>query len=162
MPFFVQEHLHGDAVTFGMIWTTFALGTILGSLASAVMPTRGKWFQAGSPQLFLLYSLQGLMIITFATSSSAVWAYLLFGSFGLINGLVNVMLTTVLQQRTPNEQLGRVSSLANVVNALALTVSFALAGWLGTYLGAAEVIGGGGALLLGASAVAWGISRVKR
>jgi len=156
MPFFVQAHLGGDAMVFGMIWAAFAIGTILGSLSPAVIPRR--WFQWGSPQLFLMYALQGLLVVAFAASPSPAWAYGCFAAFGLVNGLVNVMLTTIVMQKTPNERLGRVSSLVGIVNGLALTISFAISGWLGAYFGAARVIGGGGILLVGASVIAWRVS----
>lgn len=153
MPFFVQKHLGGDAMVFGMIWAAFAIGTILGSLSPAVIPK--SWIQWDSPRLFLMYALQGLLVMAFAASPSPAWAYGFFGAFGMINGLVNVMLITIVVEKTPNERLGRVTSLANIVNGLTLTISFAISGWLGAYFGAAQVIGGGGILLLGASVAAW-------
>lgn len=105
-PFFVvytSESLHGDAITYGIFLSLFALGAAPGGLL--VGPTRAVrkaglvWLLSGAAEGAFL-----LALVAFPTPAAA---YASIFSFGVLFGYSNTTWLSAVQVIVPNEMQGR-------------------------------------------------------
>lgn len=145
MPFLITERFGEDARVYGLLLACFPLGFVLGGLwggRQARLPRRGLVVFGG-------LSLGALALGLFGLPMVPIWglmALAVINGFALeVNGLAWVGL---IQERVPPEQLGRVSSLEQLLSWTLTPVAFAVTGWLAGRWGPAFTfwLGGGGAL----------------
>jgi MFS family permease len=142
MPFLVGEEMQGGVDKLGLIYSFFPLGYILAALGLgryARLPRRGLFVQGG-------LIVGGVMLVLFGFHLP-LWALLLAA---LVNGFAlqagQLAWTHLLQEKIPNEQLGRVSSIDQTGSFILLPVGLVVAGWATSVLGPAMVFILGGAL----------------
>ena len=141
MPFLVSDNLKADVDTLGLLLAVFPIGFVLS----------GAWLGRYSH-----FRRRGLMV--HATTALAAVMLGLFGLLpplwvllvaALINGAAleagHLAWLNLLQEKVPNDQLGRVVSIDAAGSFGLLPIGYALAGWATGVLGAPAVflIGGG-------------------
>ncbi|MGD3104834.1 MFS transporter [Streptomyces sp. YGL11-2] len=133
----VRGWLGAGDVGYAVVTTGYGAGTVLGGLLAGQMVAAA----GGRARTLLLAGLlQSAVLVSFGTVRALWPAALALGLFGFAGAVWNVLETTVVQQRSPEGMVGRISSAFR-------TVSIA-----GTPLGA--LLGGAVAATLGANAPA--------
>jgi len=141
MPFLVSDFMHAGVGTLGLIYAAFPLGYVLGGL------WLGRYTKIGRRGLVLFggVALAALMLVLFGLHLP-LW--FLLGA-ALVNGIAleanQLCWTGLLQEKIPNEELGRVFSFDALGSFVLLPVGLALTGWATQVLGPAPVflVGGG-------------------
>lgn len=109
IPIFVETQLGAGAGTFGVLMAVFGAGTLMGTIASGVLPAPSP--QAFGKTLFAIISSLGVSLALLSVAETAVIGGVLLFSMGLVQGYVMIHFTTWLQRRSPPAMLGRVMSL---------------------------------------------------
>jgi MFS family permease len=142
MPFLVRDFMGADVNTLGQLYAIFPVGYILGGVwmgRYARMRRRG-WL------MYLALALAALMLTLFGFHLP----FWLLAGAALVNGagleIFGLAWTQLLQEKIPNEQLGRVSSIDAMGSFSLLPLGLAAAGWATGALGPAPVFIIGGLL----------------
>lgn len=135
MPFLVSDNLHADVDTLGLLYAVFPIGFVLSGLwfgRYTRLRRRGLLVHATTALAAVMLGLFGLV--------PPLWVLLLAA---LINGAAleagHLAWLNLLQEKVPNEQLGRVVSIDAAGSFGLLPVGYALAGWATGVLGAPAV-----------------------
>ena len=103
---FIQEILHLGAAQYGLMLSSFAVGSVVGSFtASKVSEKLGS----GTSLHFTLGASAIVLIVTGATSSPVV-VWILFAVSSYVGTLWNVITVSLRQTIIPDNLLGRVNS----------------------------------------------------
>lgn len=125
MPFLVDEVLGGGPRTLGFLYACFPVGYLV---AAVWLGARTRLRRRGAA-LYLGLALAGLMLAVFGFAPPL---YVLAAA-AFVNGfaleLAGLAWVNTLQERVPNEMLGRVSSIDSLGSFALLPLGFALAGW---------------------------------
>jgi MFS family permease len=141
MPFLVSDFMKADVNTLGLIYAFFPLGYVIGSIWLG----RYQKIRRRGLVMFLSVALAGMMLALFGLHLP-LWSLLVAA---LINGIAleanQLVWVGLLQEKIPNEELGRVFSFDSLGSFILLPVGLALAGWATQTLGPSLVflIGGG-------------------
>jgi len=141
MPFLVSDFMKADVNTLGLIYAFFPLGYVIGGL------WLGRYQRIRRRGLvnFLSLALAALMLALYGLHLP-LWTLLVAA---LVNGIAleadQLAWTGLLQEKIPNEELGRVFSLDSLGSFALLPVGLALTGWATQTFGPSPVflIGGG-------------------
>jgi MFS family permease len=124
--FFVQEALHTDPKFFGTLSMGEGIGSIAGALVGGAVAAR-----LGSARVIWLGLLiGGIGIGVYALLTNLVAAVVVLALVGVPIAAINTALGPVLLNASPREYLGRVVSIINPVQQVAMMVSIAASGWL--------------------------------
>jgi MFS family permease len=149
LPFLVKDNLHADVGTLGLLYTLFPIGYViaevwLGRLAS--IRRRGLIAYCGLMCAGLAMLVLGLPIPIVGLALAA-----------LLNGaaleVFSLIWTNTLQERVPQDMLGRVASIDLLGSFVLLPVGFGVTGWATSLLGAPLVCVIGGVLTAGFAAL---------
>ncbi len=158
LPVFARDILHVGEVGFGFLRAAPAVGSVITSLALA---HRGHFRQAGRILLGCV-ALFGVTWIAFALSRSYALSMLLLVAGGALDAVSVVLRSTLVQTYTPQEMMGRVSSVNSLFigssNELGAFESGVAARLLGTV---PSVIFGGTMTLVTVALVAWRAPRLR-
>jgi MFS family permease len=142
MPFLVSDFMHAGVNTLGLIYAFFPLGYVIGGLwlgRYARLPRRGLLFYLGLALGAFVLALFGLPL--------PLWFLL---AAALLNGIAleanQLSWTNLLQEKIPNEELGRVSSIDSLGSFVLLPVGLAVTGWATQTYGPSAVFLAGGLL----------------
>ena len=148
---FVTETLGGTEADFGAVLAAWGGGAVLGSALVSALPRLGA--------RALLPPAVGIMIVSYlgmgtAGGVAAVVAFSLLGGVG--NGLESVVITTFIQERTPDALQARVNGLLEALHTAAPGAGFLLGGIVAAAASprAAYWVAGLGALAVALVAVA--------
>jgi DHA3 family macrolide efflux protein-like MFS transporter len=123
---YAKNVISGNAGTYGAILTTYSVGAVIGSVLVGKLQIRnyvGK-------MLFVGVIGQGLVIVGIGITTVLFLALALSFTVGILQTMVNVPMTVLVQTKVPGDMLGRVfTSLAALLTIVA-PVSSALAGGL--------------------------------
>ena len=141
MPFLVSDFMKADVNTLGLIYAAFPLGYVVGGL------WLGRYQRIRRRGLvnFTCLALAALMLALYGLHLP-LWILLVAA---LVNGIAleayQLVWTGLLQEKIPNEELGRVFSLDSLGSFVLLPVGLALTGMATQRFGASPVflIGGG-------------------
>jgi len=144
VPVLAKTRFVSGAAAYGLIVSSFGLGSLLGILLVSILPPpRPNW---AARILLALTCLMGvglmLMSVVRVASLAAVIALL----SGVGGGYVMVMVVTWVQKRSPASMLGRVMSLLSFATLGLNPIAMALAGAL-SKLSVTHLMLGSGALL---------------
>jgi len=109
LPIFARDVLHVDEVGFGILRAAPAAGSVLMSLALARM---GQFRRAGRTLLYAV-GLFGVTWIAFAFSRAFALSLVLLALGGALDAISVVLRNTLVQTRTPQEKMGRVSAVSS-------------------------------------------------
>jgi MFS family permease len=153
MAFFVQDFLRLGPEWLGYLYACYGAGGLIGFALAGALRVQGRGREAllagatigqsATIPLMLLLPGVGLQVVLFLAA-------------GIMGGLVNVHVMTLLQTAAPQQLRGRVQSLATTVSAGVMPVGMALAGVLFDLTGGSFwlVIGVPGLAMLAVSAAA--------
>ncbi len=152
LPVFAAEILHGGPTALGILRAAPAAGAVI----SSVLLTRWPPFARTGPNLLVAVTGFGLCTIGFGLSRamwlSVTWLFLA-GSFDMVSVVIR---SVMLQSRTPESLLGRVSAVNQIFigssNEIGAFESGLTARWWGAV---GSVVVGGIATLCVVSTVAW-------
>jgi MFS family permease len=149
--FLVRQTLHASAGWYGLVETTWMLGVVAGSVASARIAADARRAQAtlaGAALMSLVFAGYGL-----APAVAVLVPLSIAGGVG--NGAVSVCVATLAMTRTDERARGRVSAaLGAVVNGAAV-ISLGLGGGLAAVLDSRQIFllaGGVGTLVTAVAA----------
>lgn len=141
IPFLVGEEMQAGIDRLGLVYLCFPLGYILSAVTLgryARLPRRGVLIQVGTMVAATMLLLFGLNLPFALLLVAAV-----VNGFALQTGML--AWTHLLQEKIPNQQLGRVASIDQTGSFMLMPVGLLLAGWMINALGPSLVfvIGGG-------------------
>ncbi|WP_285698922.1 MFS transporter [Actinomadura sp. NBRC 104412] len=152
----IAQRSGADAEAGGLLLMAFALGALLGSLAST------RWLKAGFAEWVVMVGLVvfGAALASVALAGTLAWALLCFLLVGLVEGPVFAATLMLRQRESPPERLGQVNTTGGSLKIGASAVGAALTGVFADSMGptglilaiaACQVAGAlaGGVLLVG-------------
>jgi MFS family permease len=151
MPFLVSDFMKADVSRLGLLYSVFPVGFVIGGAwlgRYQKLPRRGVL-------MYITLAIAAIMLCLYGFHMP-LWILIIAA---LINGIAlqfgGLAWTHLLQEKIPNEQLGRVSSIDAMGSMSLMPVGMALAGWATQAFGPALVfiIGGGLTALAGMSAI---------
>ena len=143
LPVLANTKLAEGALALGVVLSTFAGGSLLGSILAGTLPAPRRRF---GPILVVLFAVSGLLLMPLGFLASMWIAAALALVIGVAEGYAGIMFMTWLQARTPRKLMGRVMSLL-MISAVGLSpLSHAVSGAL-LKLSLEWVFVGAGALL---------------
>ncbi len=158
LPFLIKDSFHADVSTLGLLSTMLSLGAVIGG----VWMGRRETIRRRGLVVCGTFMTAGAMLLTLGYLSSALVAalpVLILGVSLTVNGLA---WTNLLQERIPQELLGRVASIDYIGSAALLPAGLGLAGWATEYAGASTVFALGGAVTVGLVILGFSHPAVKR
>ena len=142
LPFLVKDQLHADAGSLGLVYSMFAVGSVIATLSVGRFTiVRHRGVVAYSALI-----VSGLMILAFGVSTSIAGIFLLSLVLGASISVSTLIWVNTLQDLVPREFLGRVTSIDNLGSYAFLPLSYGITGWATDRFGAAMVFIIGGAL----------------
>lgn len=142
MPFLVSDFMKADVNRLGLLYSIFPIGYVVGGVwlgRYQKLPRRGTLMYVTLALAAIMLSLYGFHM--------PLWVLIIAA---LVNGIAlqfgALAWTHLLQEKIPNEQLGRVSSIDAMGSISLMPVGMALAGWATGTFGPALVFIVGGAL----------------
>jgi hypothetical protein len=159
LPVFAKDVLHVGEVGFGFLRAAPAVGSVLMSLALARL---GQFERAGRALLGAV-GVFGVTWMVFALSRSYAFSLALLALGGALDSISVVLRSTLVQLRTPQEKMGRVSAVNGFFigssNELGAFESGLMARWLGTV---PSVLFGGAMTLVTVALVAALVPTLRR
>jgi MFS family permease len=112
--------------------------------------------------LLLVDAVCGSLLIGMGLIAATWQALLLMLAVGVLGGFMQVAVFSWLQQRVPRAMLGRAMSIFMFIFMGLAPMASAITGWLLTFVPLTGLFVGAGGFLLGAVAVAWLFTPIRR
>lgn len=138
------QTLNAPAAAYGVLITTYAIGSLLGAAASSGVERR-LGTRTALAAATLLGGLSIIMLAVTATFAVAAGAMLTLGFAAMTLTIITI---TLRQRRTPERLLGRVSSAFNVLNVAPAPVVAPISGLISAQLGTPIALTVAGAVFL--------------
>jgi MFS family permease len=132
MPFFVQINLHGGAKWYGFLLAGMSGGAVVGFLIAGLVHFTGE--ARARFMVFLIVAAPIPMLIVGFVHNPQVALFLSI-LLGVLIGLINVNLITLIQANTPAELRGRVMGLWTALVTALAPLGMALGGFAGDLTG---------------------------
>ncbi len=123
---YAKNVIGGNAGTYGAILTTYSVGAVIGSVLVGKLQLRnyvGKMLFAG-------VIVQGLVIVGIGFTTILFLALALSFAIGVLQTMVNVPMTVLVQAKVPGDMLGRVFTSLVALLTIVAPISSTLAGGL--------------------------------
>lgn len=144
---YARAVLHVDDTGFGLLVSSWGLGLLLGTL---VVGRLGHRYELG--RVFILaMGLLGVMLSVYAYVSSLSVAVVIGIIGGASNGVLAMVLQTLLQRLTPADLLGRVGGFFTIARDVTALIAMVLAGLLADIVGVQLIFFVAGLLVIAAS-----------
>lgn len=128
LPFYVTDTLNRGAEWYGFLLAAMGAGSLVGYTFVGSVALSGKT-RAGVGVLALLGIGIAQGVLGFIETG---WlALLVFVGVGLLTGMINILVLTLLQASTPGDMRGRVMGLVMAMTAAAIPVGMGLSGLAG-------------------------------
>jgi MFS family permease len=148
LPLVVHRQLHETASFLGVLWTTYAIGTILGGFLSNLLRLQVRKFR-----MMVMIVVWGIVLMGGAVIGTSWSVFIGMGLAGFVFGPYPPMARTIMQTRVASEIRGRIFSIRSAFLGLGSPTGAFIAGLLNSILspevGLAVI--GAGIILLGAS-----------
>lgn len=127
IPVLAKDRLPEGAAAFGMLMAAFAIGNLIGALASGAIRLKPGNIGMVSTAVIGVFGV-GMAVLG---SIGSTWEGMaILCALGIMNGYIGVVLITLLQKSTPPEMMGRLMSIVMIAGMGLVPVSQALAGFL--------------------------------
>jgi predicted MFS family arabinose efflux permease len=144
LPAFLHNQLHAEASGYGFILAGFSIGAVIGAIVAGGLGKIPYRF-LGSLASFLL---MGVLTCLLPYMGNVWVGVLLMVAMGVLNGLGNVIILTVVQGQLPEHLMGRVMSVFAFANFGLYPFSVAIAGVLIPHYGTIPIFFANGLLLI--------------
>ena len=159
LPVFAAEILHTGPAGLGLLRASPAVGAVITSVALAKWPP----FKRTGPALLIAVAGFGLCTIGFGLSRSLVLSVAFLAAGGAFDMVSVVIRSLMLQLRTPEGMLGRVSSVNQIFIGSSNEIGAFESGMAAKLLGTVpSVVMGGVATLAIVGVVAWRVPMLRR
>ena len=128
MPVLAESRLDQGAAAYGTLMAFHGIGVLVGLFVSG-----SKWSPRYRSLGLLVISVDfvlGLSLAGFGQITSTLTGSIWMSLVGILGGFVQVRFFSWLQQRTPEEQMGRVMSLFQLIVMGLAPISASAAGWI--------------------------------
>nr|MBN2277419.1 MFS transporter [candidate division Zixibacteria bacterium] len=125
LPFYVEDHLKTTSDWFGFMIAALGAGSLIGYALAGMLKIAGK---TRSLLLILFLILLSLDFALLGISGNRFFSLLLFLIMGIMTGVININIITVLQVMTPGEIRGRVFGLLGTITGGLMPIGMGLAG----------------------------------
>lgn len=126
LPAFIHNQIHADASGYGFILAGFSVGVVIGAIVAGGLGQIPYRFLCGLACFFFM----GILIWLLAYMGNIWIGVLIMLGAGVLNGLGNVIILTVVQAILPKRLMGRVMSVFAFANFGLYPFSVAIAGVL--------------------------------
>lgn len=153
LPLYANQDLAQGAVALGMLWSSLAIGALLGSLffstVSWKIPT--GYTLAG---IIVMWGVSTLPLSLFSRLEVAMTA---MAVAGFVFSPYNILYRSYLQQRVPDHMLGRVMTSIRTITGTGMPAGAAVSGLLIPSFGVQGLIGAGAAVCIIAGLAAFAL-----
>ncbi len=125
-----KDVVQAGAVGYGLLEGSFLIGSLVGTLSVNALTAR---FHRGKLVVWGVVFM-GLPLVLFAFIPNIYLNATLLAVMGLMNGIVNISIITVFQQRVPDAMMGRVFGLLIGLGMVAAPLGIALGGFAADYV----------------------------
>lgn len=125
LPFYVEDFLIAKADLYGFLMAAFGAGTMIGFIGAGSIKLSGK--ERGNLVIFC-FVCASLGFALLGVFQIPVIALILMFVVGVMNGFINITITTILQITTPTEIRGRVFGILSTLSDGISPVSMGLSG----------------------------------
>ena len=143
--FLVMDILGADAITYGIVSATFALGSVIGAATTSIVKVPEK-----RHALIAVVALTVLAAITLGLSIAWHWMVVAVAWFvaGMFNAALNAFGVSLIMNRTPEATRGRVMASVGAVFSTSSVAGMGIAGVLIAAFGIRTVLGAAGLVCL--------------
>lgn len=125
MPFYVEDFLHSTPDWYGFIIAGFGIGALLGFIWAGAVRITGH---TRSSLMLISLAVQAVLLGSLGFTDSKFVALALLFATGILNGFLNINISTIMQLTTPTEIRGRVFSLLSMVTGGLAPLAMGLSG----------------------------------
>ena len=155
---YAKTWVHGDASTYGFILSSFALGSMVGSLLIGRVNFRAYVGKL----LFFGIILAGLLLVLVGLVTTVLPALVLFFASGAALACVNIPLNAWIDGQIPREMLGRANSVLNSLLSATQPVAAVLGGVLAGVAAIGSVVTGLGVAMAAVTVVLYPLFKELR
>jgi len=149
LPLHVTVDLHAPGLLLGLYWMLFGVGAVLGGLAVGALKQLPLW-----PVMVAIVAGWGLCLLPFGFDVPTVVTIACFTLGGAIYGPFIALSVTLLQAKSPPQQLAAMLAAWSAALLTASPLGTALGGPLTTALGPRATLGGSGLATVALGAIA--------
>ncbi|HJN50288.1 MAG: MFS transporter [Pseudomonadales bacterium] len=128
IPLLAHQHLPEGAAAYGLLMSAVSGGMLLGIVLAGLLPHPHPRY-LGS-MIFILDVVFGPMFILLGWIDTTVQGMIILFSFGVVLGYMGILLMTWIQQRIPQQMLGRMMSMTMFATVGVAPLSGVLSGYL--------------------------------
>jgi MFS family permease len=125
LPFYVEDVLHATADWYGYILAAFGFGALLGYAMAGAIKAPGHRKSQIVVVALILMSIGLALLSIIRDAPLALFTMIVVG---ILNGLININIITILQITTPSEIRGRVFGLLTTLTAGLMPIAMGLGG----------------------------------
>jgi MFS family permease len=125
--FFITRTLHASAFSYGLVGTSFGVGSIVGALAAKRLSQDALALVRVS---LVTIALIGALIGVVGLVEHVVWVFVLMAFTGVMVGVINVAFSTLFAVQTPESLRGQVFAASGAMMTSAEITSMVLGGLL--------------------------------
>lgn len=144
LPLYANQDLAGGSVALGMLWSSLAVGALLGSLFFSTV----TWKLPLGSTLAGIIVAWGLTTLPIALFSRLEIAMASMVVAGFCFAPYNIMYRSYLQKQVPDALLGRVLTSVRTITGTGMPAGAAVSGFLIPFLGVQGIIGAGAAVCI--------------
>lgn len=155
LPLYANQDLQGGSVALGMLWSSLAIGALLGSLFFSTI----TWKIPLGITLAGIIVAWGVTTLPLALFSRMEVAMLAMALAGFSYSPYNILYRSYLQKQVPDALLGRVMTSIRTITGTGMPAGAALSGLLIPALGVQGLFGAGAILCILCGGIAFGVLR---
>ncbi|QRG66109.1 MFS transporter [Brevibacillus choshinensis] len=155
LPLYANQDLGGGSVALGMLWSSLAIGALLGSLFFSTITW--KW-PLGATLAGIIVG-WGVTTLPLALFSRLEVAMLAMALAGFCYSPYNILYRSYLQKQVPDELLGRVMTSIRTITGTGMPAGAAVSGLLIPIMGVQGLFGAGAAVCIVCGGIAFGMLR---
>lgn len=151
LPLYANQDLGGGSVALGMLWSSLAIGALLGSLFFSTV----TWKVPLGATLAGIIAAWGITTLPLALFSRLEVAMVAMALAGFSYSPYNILYRSYLQKQVPNDLLGRVMTGIRTITGTGMPAGAAVSGLLIPFLGVQGLFGAGALVCLLAAGAAF-------